>query len=252
MTDRELLQSIKAYELAQSETERSVIVEKIRNIENEQFKYFIKYGPKADWWNQAKILIALGFPRIKPILNTLFEWLQDMNWPGAVEIQENLLLKISKSELISCLDIVLRKAYWEGDSEWIYWLTLFVEKAGINRKDFAEADNAYDIITLYETIFVEGRPTFNYIELLNSWEYPRIGQFVFYVVSALRIINPDRPEWEQHVKILDMIPENIRATRIKEALQKLYETRGITDSGYLRGIIQIDETDIDFKNYIYS
>jgi hypothetical protein len=32
---------------------------------------------------QARALVALGFPGVEPVLPRLLEWVQDMNWPAA-------------------------------------------------------------------------------------------------------------------------------------------------------------------------
>lgn len=252
MDDKEIVEHIKCYKAAKLDTEKDEIVGKLKNMKIEQFKYLLQFGPKNDWWVQSEILIALGYPYIEPILDKLFEWLKDMNWPGALDIQEQILLKIDKTELVSSLDSALHVAYGEGDSEWIYWLTIFAEKANISRNDFSQCNNAYDIILLYDAIYVDDCPTFDYIKVLRSWGYPRIIQFIFYVVSVLRIEKPYSAVWEQHVEILNMVPEDVRATKLKEVLRQLHEIRGINSIGHLKEIIPIGDSIEDFQKYIYS
>ena len=49
-------------------------------------------------WDKCAIIITkMGFQVVKPFLIDLFEWLQDMNWPGALTIR-NFLLTIPKDE----------------------------------------------------------------------------------------------------------------------------------------------------------
>ena len=48
------------------------------------------YGSKAVWDNCAIILSGQSDSDLKPYLDELLEWLQDLNWPGALKILDRL------------------------------------------------------------------------------------------------------------------------------------------------------------------
>ena len=173
-----------------------------------------------------------------------------MNWPGAGELKYRLLLLINKLELVDLLSAALRRAYWMGDSDWIYNLSLFAEEANLNRDDFPETDNAYDIILFYDAIYVDDEPTFNYIELLISWGYPRIKQFIYYIITVLKIVDPHSIIWNRHLETLNLIPADNQASEIKKALRKLYEIGRMNNIGQLNEIVPIGDTIEDFLKYI--
>lgn len=45
-------------------------------------------GNKALWENAARVIVAIGQPRIDRVLTDLSQWMQDMNWPGAALIYD--------------------------------------------------------------------------------------------------------------------------------------------------------------------
>jgi Domain of unknown function (DUF5071) len=54
----------------------------------------------------------------------LFEWLQDMNWPGALIVRE-ILLNLPKDALVNNYEDAIYKATSESDEEWLLNLKLF-------------------------------------------------------------------------------------------------------------------------------
>ena len=250
MNDHDLLDYIKRYGVAITEIEKDKAVKEISGLNQDQFKYLIQYGSIADWFVESQILVELGYPFVKPILNRLFEWLKDMRWPGAYEIQTELLLKLDKHILVSGLDVALHQALIEGDWDWVYWMSLMIDEAKLVRNDFSQIDNAYDIVLFYNALYVDDIPTFNYIELLYSWGYPRISQFVFFILNFLIIEKSDNIAWHQHSGVLNLIPGDTRDFAIKNALRQLHESRDVNSIGHLREIIPIGDTTEEFLQYI--
>lgn len=75
-------------------------------------------------WDKCAIIITkMGFQVVKPFLIDLFEWLQDMNWPGALTIR-NFLLTIPKDEFKQLYCTALNNALKKGDDDWVYNLNL--------------------------------------------------------------------------------------------------------------------------------
>jgi hypothetical protein len=79
---------------------------------------------KNYWENSAKVLLKIGYPKIKNIIPGLFEWLQDMNWPGALIVRE-ILLNLPKDALLNNYEDAIYKATSENDEEWLLNLKLF-------------------------------------------------------------------------------------------------------------------------------
>jgi len=231
VTDKELLEHIIAYGMAKTETEKNVIVEKVRGMAPEQFRYLLQCGSKSDWWAQSQILIALGYPCVKPALSGLFRWLQDMNWPGAFPVRDEILLKIDKKELLHSFSSALREAWKTGDSDWLYCLSLFSGDIGYSRDDFSESDNAYDILLFHGAMYdKDGDPIEDYmdkyLQLLHEWGYPRIDQFISYVIAMLNIISPDSIVWDMHIEIIGMIPDRVLDEKIREYVKCVHEIHG--------------------------
>jgi hypothetical protein len=87
----------------------------------------ILIGSKDTWDNCAKVIALKGYEKVKLYTPQLFEWLQDMNWPGAENIFNFLLA--NAAEASEYLPQVFQKAVKMKDSVWIYWLIVFIQKA---------------------------------------------------------------------------------------------------------------------------
>lgn len=72
---------------------------------------------KSIWENCAKVLASKSDQELESYLIPLFEWLQDMNWPGADVIYKRLKM-IPKRNIKTYFDICLSKAESTGDSVW--------------------------------------------------------------------------------------------------------------------------------------
>lgn len=109
------------------------------NIQKEAIEYIVSHISNCElpllvlpedqdtWHNAAIIIQTLGYPRIKPIIKSLFIWLQDMNWPGADMIEE-LLLNLPENELADTFPQVVYESIFAKDEMWIYWLYYFNKK----------------------------------------------------------------------------------------------------------------------------
>ncbi len=92
----------------------------IKNLENISEKDLCKLiQPKSKnyWENAAKVINKIGYPKIKPIMSELFEWIKDLNWPGAVIIVDTLR-NIEIGEINEFIKEALIKAEIENDEIW--------------------------------------------------------------------------------------------------------------------------------------
>jgi hypothetical protein len=94
---------------------------------------------KEYWENAAKVLLKMGYPRIREAIPGLLIWLQDINWPGSNEVME-LLKTIPKAELVPYLDDAVKEAISSDDEIWIENLSYFLLQLKLNENDFASKD----------------------------------------------------------------------------------------------------------------
>jgi len=76
-----------------------------------------KYN-KNVWENCAVIIVEKNDEKLMPHLTKLLEWLQDMNWPGAICILDRLQKYSDKASICSALDICINKAKECNDEVW--------------------------------------------------------------------------------------------------------------------------------------
>lgn len=74
---------------------------------------------KNVWDNCAEVLSSKTDDELKPYLMQLFEWLQDMNWPGAFCIMDRLKEFRDKHSFENCFKISVREAEKLEDEVWL-------------------------------------------------------------------------------------------------------------------------------------
>lgn len=76
-------------------------------------------GKKDCWANCAKVICARSDKEIIEAAPEMFEWLQDLNWPGATAIVSKLQ-KLPPDVLRRLYQVTLDKA--KNDEEWLFFL----------------------------------------------------------------------------------------------------------------------------------
>lgn len=79
---------------------------------------------KSIWEPCARVVAFKSDEELKPYLYLLFEWLQDLNWPGAYVIYDRLL-KMPYTLLKSELSFCKRRAKEENNELWLMALEDF-------------------------------------------------------------------------------------------------------------------------------
>ena len=111
-----------------------VVVDTCQSCGGSPYAYFVQVGDKGIWYYEALVLTRRGYPKIADVIPKLFEWLQDMNWPGADEIW-HLLSKLPSDVLIANFENAANKAVDENDYGWMYWLYEFAIENDIKSTD---------------------------------------------------------------------------------------------------------------------
>ena len=85
--------------------------------------FILPYG-KNVWGNCALILCDKTDKELTPFLCEILRWLNDINWPGSLEVWDRLLKYKDKAWLISCLNscMLMAKDY---DNIWLHELENF-------------------------------------------------------------------------------------------------------------------------------
>lgn len=117
--------------------ERKIIDEYANN--NYKNEMLCRNGSKYFWQIEARILLKRGYPKVQDIINNLFEWLQDLNWPGSNEIID-LLLMIPKEEFIKGIEYSIEQAQKDKDYDWIMNMKYICEKKKLTINDFNNQD----------------------------------------------------------------------------------------------------------------
>lgn len=100
-----------------SETQQNAINKALKHENISFLMQPIMY--KSSWENCAKVISQKSEKELKPYLNELLKWIQDLNWPGALEILKvlrNISWENKKKEYEKTINIALEK----GDFIWIF------------------------------------------------------------------------------------------------------------------------------------
>jgi hypothetical protein len=83
--------------------------------------------PKECWGNASIIFAKWGSPRIDVIIPGLLKWLQDINWPGALEILV-LLYDLPEEKTAKPLQDAIVEARRTSDEGWLEFLEYFTNR----------------------------------------------------------------------------------------------------------------------------
>ncbi len=86
---------------------------------------------KSIWLNCARVLVTKTDDELIPYIVSLFEWLQDMNWPGS-DLIYNRLIRIPPKSIELPYSISLKRAQNNRDSAWELSLEDFGKAYKIN------------------------------------------------------------------------------------------------------------------------
>jgi hypothetical protein len=111
-------------------------INKVASMFNLNPNVLIQPLGKEYWQNAARALSLMGYPRIEKAIPGLFNWLQDLNWPGALIVME-LLKSLPKDVIIRHLECAASEAFSIGDDIWLNNLSSFLDNFKFQEDDFA-------------------------------------------------------------------------------------------------------------------
>ncbi len=93
---------------------------KIKSIEGFDFSLLLQPLGKQYWENAAIILCSTNKELLnKSIIAGLFDWLKDLNWPGATHVFNFLKTQMSDAEVNVIWREKLLQAQEEQDDDWL-------------------------------------------------------------------------------------------------------------------------------------
>lgn len=95
-------------------------------LQRKNLEIFLQTYDKGIWENSAKILAQKSDEELKKYIPQLLEWLQDINWPGALIILERLKL-FNINMLREHFEKAVNKANKMDDINWLYTLSYVLE-----------------------------------------------------------------------------------------------------------------------------
>lgn len=119
-----------------------ILVKEFCKISTENLKKYLsleKVSLKLCWLNYVHIINGMPYPQKLNGLPILFEFLKDMNWPGA---QETITVvgELKKEEIAPFVEKFLVCAYEERDSMWISGIYALAKHMGISQADFQDKE----------------------------------------------------------------------------------------------------------------
>ena len=93
--------------------------------------HFSKYN-KNVWDNCAKVICKKNDLELQPFIIQLLEWVQDLNWPGAIAVLERLRFCSGEVFIKPFLQTVQKAlSDKEKNEEWLYHLSIYIRRPDI-------------------------------------------------------------------------------------------------------------------------
>lgn len=104
-------------------------IDKLKYIEDDYIKYLILPDNYKCWENASKVLLEIGFPRLNSYIDRLFNWFEDCNWPGCMNIL-SLLCRVEFKVLLPHIITYLKQSIINKDECKVYCIQtlLFMRK----------------------------------------------------------------------------------------------------------------------------
>lgn len=90
-------------------------------------------GDKSIWENCAKVIVNKENKELKKYLKDLFDWISDLNWPGALIILEKLK-SMPANFIYSEYENAVRRAITEKNENYLYFLSELLENKELKNK----------------------------------------------------------------------------------------------------------------------
>lgn len=149
--------------------------------------------PNIDIMENVSIaFVKMGISKVSKIVPRLFDWLQDLNWPGAQNIFD-LLLTGEPDHIYPIWKQKIDEAQRLNDDEWIFWLRDF-------KRQYDDVTKHHDI---YHYIFTLNCHLDNALANKSIDELSKNSHFDFHYL--LRPLGPEY--WENSARVLSTLSD---------------------------------------------
>ncbi len=146
MEKEEIIYLIRQFETCEYDDEEKI--SRLAGMDEKFIPLLILKETKQTWYSCALVLDRIGYPKIKNHIAEMFEWFQDINWPGALIIVD-LLKDIDKAVLLPAVETALLKAAELQDECRVFGIDAFLSFTNIQESDFSSKE-VYQILELAE------------------------------------------------------------------------------------------------------
>jgi hypothetical protein len=109
---------------------------------------------KDCWYSIAEIICKIGYPKNENAMPALFEWLQDINWPGALDVW-NFLISLDTPVFVRHCESAIEQVKSDNDTIWLEYISSLVNKKGLTESDFSSSEIFRFISEVYENYMAD-------------------------------------------------------------------------------------------------
>jgi hypothetical protein len=129
---------------------RNIVIGIIYLLKPKEYSQFYQDNTSKEYWYScAHLLCKVGYKNNKDILEIMFKWLQDVNWPGSNEIFY-YLVTVDKTVFMEYYQKAIVQAISDNDDIWIENLAYFVVERGLKLSDFTNR-RIYELLVKSQT-----------------------------------------------------------------------------------------------------
>ena len=136
LSDSDLVERLHCYYHPE---EQNQAIEEILKRDSFDLSLLLRPMRKMYWEHAALVLSRMNQERLLPIMDGLFEWIQDLNWPGAQVIRKKLG-EFPKEVFMPYYEKAVIRAIAESDYEWLGYLSWFIleNTKKVKQEDFVD------------------------------------------------------------------------------------------------------------------
>lgn len=180
------------------QNEGILLAENIKNL-----KGFFQPYDRDLWENCAKILYLKSDDDLFDYIYYMFEWLQDMNWAGAMIIAQRLKKFKNQFFISECKKSCINKAIILKDSMWKYWLENY-DKINVDTLEIKKSDFYAGDIKFVNNNYIKIDDIIEMLDCKNNISIQNIGMNLAKEVKNIQVffMPLNKNTWENCARII--------------------------------------------------
>lgn len=236
MDDEQFISLVKklSWNFNEKETQNDAIFTLADNVNTMQLKKLIQPMGKEYWLNSSKVLMQIDISRITELSAELLGWLQDLNWPGALNIL-SIFEKIKFEEFNRGYFAAINMANSDNDE---IWLDNLVE---LNKRN-----NLYSILKGIIEYKYHDRTWENKYIRIDLFDEQDVRDYICEVYLSLLDYKTIELRFQGYVNFLNEIYGNDESADSRSVVIDLYKLETLTR---LRN--SVENHYADYKSYAW-